>query len=89
MLTLPSARFAGVTTKQLEFTGEMSERPRLIRRNTWTKLEGDLETETTSRSEFKGFTQVSRTESVQRRQDNLIVGGTFHVRSTSPNVFAL
>lgn len=57
----------------------MTERPRLIRRNTWTKLEGDLTTETTSRSEFKGFEQVTRTESVQRRQDNLTVGGAFHV----------
>ena len=77
---------SGITTKQLEFTGEMTERPRLIRRNTWTKLEGDLTTETTSRSEFKGFQQVTKTESVQRRQDNLTVGGTFHVSSRSDQI---
>lgn len=31
-----------ITTQRMEFTGESSERPRMIRRNTWTKLEGDI-----------------------------------------------
>lgn len=30
------------TTQKIEFTGETTERPRMIRRNTWTKLEGDI-----------------------------------------------
>lgn len=31
-----------LTTQKMEFTGETTERPRMIRRNTWTKLEGDI-----------------------------------------------
>lgn len=34
--------FSDITTQKMEFTGETSERPRMIRRNTWTKLEGDI-----------------------------------------------
>lgn len=33
---------ADTTTQKMEFTGESTERPRMIRRNTWTKLEGDI-----------------------------------------------
>lgn len=34
--------YSDITTQKMEFTGETSERPRMIRRNTWTKLEGDI-----------------------------------------------
>lgn len=51
-----------------------------MRRNTFTKLEGDFETETTSRTEFRQFDQTQRTEIVRRRDDNLTVGeGKFTV----------
>lgn len=73
--------FTGETTAQVEFTGETTERPRMIRRNTWTKLEGDLIIETTSKSEFKQYDQVDRSELVTKRIDNLTIGeGTIEVR---------
>lgn len=34
--------FLDITTQKMEFTGETTERPKMIRRNTWTKLEGDI-----------------------------------------------
>jgi hypothetical protein len=64
----------GITTQQVEFTGELTERPPLIRRNTWTKLEGEFTSETTSQTEFKRFDSTQRTEIVKRRSDNLTVG---------------
>lgn len=70
-----SSSFAGETTAQAAFTGERTERPPLIRRNTWTKLEGDMLTETTARSEFRDYETVERTTTVRRREDNLVVGG--------------
>uniref|UniRef100_A0A8D8YHU5 Uncharacterized protein n=1 Tax=Cacopsylla melanoneura TaxID=428564 RepID=A0A8D8YHU5_9HEMI len=72
--------FTGITTQQVEFTGETTERPVLIRRNTWTKLEGEFTSETTSKSEFKQFDSTQRTEIVKKRADNLTVGeGTIDV----------
>lgn len=69
----------GITTSKEVFTGEVTERPRLIRRNTWTKLEGDIITETTSQSEYKRH-DTKRTEIVRRLTDNLTVGeGTIDV----------
>lgn len=71
---------AGVTTKQMEFLGLPGERPQMVRRNTFTKPEGEFESETTSRSEFRQFDHTQRTEIVQRREDNLTVGeGKFTV----------
>jgi hypothetical protein len=72
--------FIGERKAVTEFTGEPAERPRLIRRNTWTKLEGELLAETTSRSEFREFQVLERTEKVRRRSDNLVLGGEFQVR---------
>ena len=71
--------FTAITTTKEEFRGERVERPRLIRRNTWTKLEGDLFSETTNRTEYREFHDLRRTETVRRREDNLTVGGTFQV----------
>jgi hypothetical protein len=74
-------QFTGQRKTVTEFTGERGERPPLIRRNTWTKLEGEIFVETTSRSEFREFEVVERTEKVRRRSDNLVVGGgEFQVR---------
>lgn len=73
---------SGITTKQIEFTGEPGERPNMIRRNTWTKLEGDMEIETTNKSEFKKF-DTTRTTIIRRHTDNLTVGeGTIQVPRT-------
>ena len=77
----PGGEFIGQRKAVTEFRGEPAERPRLIRRNTWTKLEGELFAETTSRSEFREFHVLERTEKVRRRSDNLLVGGgEFQVR---------
>ncbi|GFG30432.1 hypothetical protein Cfor_03674, partial [Coptotermes formosanus] len=41
----------------------------------YKELEGELFAETTSRSEFREFQVLERTEKVRRRSDNLLVGG--------------
>lgn len=70
------------TTQQAEFTGLQVERPRLIRRNTFTKLEGDITSETTSSLDFRHYQNVERTTKVQRREDNIVLGEeTFQVNS--------
>ncbi len=62
------------TTQQVEFTGVQTERPRLIRRNTWTKLEGDITTETTSSVDYKQYDTVQRTTKIRPRESSLVIG---------------
>lgn len=72
----------GETTQQSEFTGIQTERPRLIRRNTFTKLEGDITTETTSSVDFKSYDTVERTTKVRPKENTIVLGEeTFHVSS--------
>ena len=56
------------------------ERPKLIRRNTFTKLEGDILTETTNAFDFKHYENVEKTTKIQRKEDHIILGDeTFQV----------
>lgn len=69
----------GLTTTELVFTGKPGERPSPVRRNTYTKVEGEFIDETTSRTEFIDHRSVQRAEII-RRTDNLTVGeGEFTV----------
>lgn len=61
------------------FTGAPGERPSPIRRNTYTKVEGEFIDSTTTRSEYVDHRAVQRAEIV-KRTDNLTVGeGEFTV----------
>lgn len=61
------------------FTGAPGERPSPVRRNTYTKVEGEFLDETTSRSEYIDHRTVQRAEII-KRADNLTVGeGEFTV----------
>lgn len=67
------------TTSELVFTGTPGERPTPIRRNTYTKIEGDFIDETTTRSQYIDHRSIQRAEIV-KRTDNLTVGeGEFTV----------
>lgn len=69
----------GTTTTELVFTGTPGERPSPIRRNTYTKVEGEFVDSTTTRSEYVDHRTVERAEIV-KRTDNLTVGeGEFTV----------
>ncbi|KYN06803.1 hypothetical protein ALC62_02186 [Cyphomyrmex costatus] len=65
--------FDTTTTTELVFTGTPGERPMPIRRNTYTKIEGDFTDETTTRSQYIDHHSIQRAEIV-KRTDNLIVG---------------
>ena len=74
----------GLTTTELVFTGKPGERPSPVRRNTYTKTEGDFIDETTSRTEFIDHRSIQRAEII-RRTDNLTVGeGKFTVIKKNP-----
>lgn len=61
------------------FTGTPGERPRPVRRNTYTKVEGEFIDSTTTRSEYVDHRTVQRAEII-KRTDNLTVGeGEFTV----------
>lgn len=60
------------------------ERPRPIRRNTYTKLEGDFFDETTSKTEFVDYQEVERAQMI-KQADNLVVGREEYI--VSENVF--
>lgn len=66
--------FLAETTQQVEFTGEQVERPVLIRRNTFTKLEGDIITETTSSVDFRKHEKVDRTTIVRPSENKIVLG---------------
>ncbi|EZA46410.1 hypothetical protein X777_00187, partial [Ooceraea biroi] len=73
--------FLATTTTDLVFTGTPGERPTPIRRNTYTKTEGDFIDETTTRSQYIDHRSIQRAEIV-KRTDNLTVGeGEFTVSS--------
>ncbi|XP_011699680.1 PREDICTED: titin [Wasmannia auropunctata] len=76
--------FDTTTTTELVFTGTPGERPIPIRRNTYTKIEGDFTDETTSRSQYIDHHSIQRAEII-KRTDNLTVGegeftGTSHIK---------
>ncbi|XP_020289920.1 titin isoform X3 [Pseudomyrmex gracilis] len=76
--------FDTTTTTELVFTGTPGERPTPIRRNTYTKIEGDFIDETTTRSQYIDHRSIQRAEIV-KRTDNLTVGegeftGTSHMK---------
>ncbi|KAL0102066.1 hypothetical protein PUN28_018543 [Cardiocondyla obscurior] len=76
--------FDTVTTTELVFTGTPGERPNPIRRNTYTKIEGDFIDETTTRSQYIDHRSIQRAEII-KRTDNLTVGegeftGTSHIK---------
>lgn len=76
----PEGEFDSVTTTELVFTGKPGERPIPVRRNTYTKVEGDFTDETTSRTEYIDHRTVKRAE-IFRRADNLTIGeGDFTVK---------
>ncbi|EZA48960.1 hypothetical protein X777_12406 [Ooceraea biroi] len=68
-----NAKVAATTTTDLVFTGTPGERPTPIRRNTYTKTEGDFIDETTTRSQYIDHRSIQRAEIV-KRTDNLTVG---------------
>lgn len=71
----------GITTTELVFTGVTGERPLPVRRNTYTKVEGEFTDVTTSRTEFVDHRTVQKAEII-RRTDNLVTEGEFIVSST-------
>ncbi|KAG5317371.1 TXND2 protein, partial [Pseudoatta argentina] len=76
--------FVATTTTELVFTGTPGERPIPIRRNTYTKIEGDFIDETTTRSQYIDHRSIQRAEIV-KRTDNLTTGegeftGTSHTK---------
>lgn len=76
--------FKGITTSQSEFTGRPSEQVTPVRRNTYTKIEGDFYTDTTSKSEYTDHTaHYERTTIVKKRDDNLTSFGQIDFNTTS------
>ncbi|KZC04400.1 hypothetical protein WN55_02762 [Dufourea novaeangliae] len=80
----PEGAFDSTTTTELVFTGMPGERPSPVRRNTYTKVEGEFMDATTTRSEYIDHRTVQRAEII-KRTDNLTVGegeftGTSHVK---------
>lgn len=73
--------FIDDTTSKHDFTGELGEREKPVRRNTFTKLEGDMSfEETTSKSEYHAHQTVDKVQ-ITRHKDNLTVGeGRFEVK---------
>lgn len=78
-----------VTTSRTDFTGEQTiERLSPVRRNTWTKLEGDLTTTTTSQTEFIDHKDTfEKTTIAQKKTDNLIIEGVTDYKTTSQTDF--
>lgn len=73
------SHFPATTTTELVFTGTPGERSTPIRRNTYTKIEGDFVDETTTRSQYIDHHNIQRAEII-KRTDNLTVGeGEFTV----------
>lgn len=62
------------TTQQAVFTGVQTERPTLVRQNTFTKLEGEFTTETTSSVDFQQYNVVERTAKVKPRENKIVLG---------------
>ncbi|XP_031631777.1 uncharacterized protein LOC116346019 [Contarinia nasturtii] len=84
-----SGEFNDITTSKTDFTGEqIVERASPIRRNTWTKLEGDLITTTTSQTEFIDHKDTfERTNITQKKTDNLFLDGVTDFKTTSQTDF--
>lgn len=80
---------ADITTTKTDFTGDqMIERVSPVRRNTWTKLEGDLTTTTTSQAEFIDHKDTfERTTITQKKTDNLVMEGQVDYTTTNQTDF--
>lgn len=66
-----------------EYTGETTERVTPIRRNTWTKIEGEMTTSTTSTSEYVNHSANVERVTVKKATDNLKTVGETDYTTTN------
>lgn len=80
--------FLDKTTNRSEYTGETTERVTPIRRNTWTKIEGEMATSTTSTSEYVNHSaNVEKVTIVKKAKDNLKTEGETNFTTTNMTDF--
>ncbi|KAG4071742.1 hypothetical protein HA402_011896 [Bradysia odoriphaga] len=82
-LVVPSGDFDGKTTSMSEYTGETTERVTPIRRNTWTKIEGEMTTSTTSTSEYVNHSANLEKVTIKKATDNLKTVGETDFTTTN------
>lgn len=70
-----------------EYTGETTERVTPIRRNTWTKIEGEMETTTTSTSEYINHSGNIQKVTIKKATDNLQTVGETDYTTTNMTDF--
>lgn len=76
--------FSDKTTSRSEYTGETTERVTPIRRNTWTKIEGEMNTSTTSTSEYVNHSaNIEKTTIIKKATDNLKTEGETNFTTTN------
>ncbi|XP_050540243.1 uncharacterized protein LOC126904895 isoform X48 [Daktulosphaira vitifoliae] len=79
--------FTDLTTQKVEFTGEASERPRMIRRNTWTKLEGEILMSPKNKEEYPKQ-PIIKIEKGKKKNDTLnITSGEFYTNTSSQEAY--
>lgn len=66
-----------------EYTGESTERVTPIRRNTWTKIEGEMTTSTTSTSEYVNHSSKVEKVTIKKATDNLKTVGETDFTTTN------
>lgn len=66
-----------------EYTGETTERVTPIRRNTWTKIEGEMTTSTTSTSEYVNHSANVEKVTIKKATDNLKTVGETDFTTTN------
>lgn len=78
-----------LTTNKTDYTETLIvERGSPVRRNTWTKLEGDLDTTTTSQTEFIDHSDVfERTNITKKKTDNIVIEGRADFTTTNQTDF--
>lgn len=75
--------FLDKTTNRTEYTGETTERVTPIRRNTWTKIEGEMTTSTTSTSEYVNHSANVEKVTIKKATDNLKTVGETDYTTTN------
>lgn len=75
--------FLDKTTNRTEYTGETTERVTPIRRNTWTKIEGEMTTSTTSKSEYVNHSANVEKVTIKKATDNLKTVGETDYTTTN------
>lgn len=70
-----------------EYTGETTERVTPIRRNTWTKIEGEMTTSTTSTSEYVNHSANVERVTIKKATDNLKTVGETDFTTTNMTDF--